>query len=158
MKKILCLAIILFSGWVSNVQGQPRNSDEKVILEFLTYIAGKDWSKRSGETMKYFDTVTDKHLIFYKNDTTNRQFRINYLLGEIQRLSKQIQQIRKSDLRIVPYDKAPDSLQIIKLSPSYRERSYVAFNNKGFKRYFLMEEGKIDAFVLWGKTAFAKLN
>lgn len=157
MKKIL--GVMLFSVFCLKGWAQSRVSDEQAILAFLSYIASKEWAPFGQHTMEYFDTVTDKYLIFYKNDTTNLRFRKHYLLTEIKRLSKQIQHVNKKNLQIVPYDKAPDSLQIVKLSASYRERSYVAFDRAGsFKRYFLMEGGKIDAFVLWGKTAFAKLN
>ncbi|WP_343703748.1 hypothetical protein [Chitinophaga sp.] len=157
MKKILFT--ILVSVLYLQVRGQSPANDEKTIMEFLSYVATKNWSLFDRHTMHFFDTLTDRHLIFYKNDTTNLKFRRQYVLAELKRLNKQLHQVKKKDLQIVPYNDAPDSLQIMQLSPSYRDRSYIAFDRTGsFRRYFLMEEGKIDAFVLWGKTAFAKLN
>lgn len=157
MKKII--GIVLLSTLSLKGVGQNRDSDEKAILDFLSYVAGNNWASFGQQTMKCFDTLTDRHLIFYKHDTTNLKFRTHYLLVEIKRLSRQIRQVRKDNLRIVPYDSAPDSMRIVRLSASYRERSYIAYDRTGvFRRYFLMENGKVDAFVLWGKTAFAKLN
>ena len=151
---IFILLVVTMKGWT-----QSQNSEKKIILEFLTYVASKDWIPSGSQTTKYFDTLTNKYLIFYKNDTTNIGLRTIYLLNELKRLGKQIRQVNKANLQIVPYDEAPDSLQIMRLSPAFRERSYIAFDRTGsFRRYLLMEGGKIDAFVLWGKTAFAKLN
>lgn len=157
MNKVLFVGLLLFL--YQNGSAQSPEKDKKVIYEFLTYVASKDWIHFGKQTKKHFDTLTDKHLTFYKDDTTNIKFRKQFLLNELRRLSNQIRQVNREKLQIVSYDEAPDSMQIMMLGTSYRERSYVAYDRSGsFRRYFLMEGGKIDAFVLWGKTAFAKLN
>lgn len=159
MKIPFFVVAVLISCLSVRGQDKPVKGDEKVIFDFLSYVACKDWSKPTPKTSSYLDTLIERHLIFDMNDTINRNKRIIFLLEELQRLSKQVRLVKQTNLMILPYDEAPDSLQIIKLPPSYMDRSFVVIDrNNSFRRYILLQNGKVEAFVLWGKTAFAKLN
>ncbi len=143
MKIFQILIIALFVAVKSDAQ--TYSSDEKLIREFLTYVKSSSWS---------IDTMDTKFIVGYPVDSAIgskelRQKWLNTLVGFLQN------HLKRADwdaVKVVPYDQAPDSLQILMLREEYSSRSYVVTDSKAFTRYILIKNNHIQAFDLFQKA------
>lgn len=155
MKKIFFILIINLLGFFNcYVYSQGRETKEQqLVWGFLKSIQKPSWS---------FDTLSSKYILFRSEESpkfskTERRVIISLALTY---LSMELQTINFNELIIKPYLEADSSLQRMFLDPETKKNSIVAYTkDKNFKRYFLVEGGKIISFVTFqqGKV-FMLLN
>lgn len=155
MKKIYFILIITFLTFFNcSVYAQTNETkQQQLVWGFLKSIQKPNWS---------FDTLSNKYILFRSDESpkftkTERKVIISFALTY---LSLELQTINFDELIIKPYLEADPSLQRMFLDQETKRNSVVAYSkDKQFKRYFLVEEGKIISFVTFqqGKV-FMLLN
>ena len=146
---ILILALSCFKASAAFQQVGPGPA---VIKGFLSYIIRPDWE---------IDTVTAKFVAFSKEESkvASRAKRKVYLAMAVAELAEKLKQVNLDELKVTPYNEVPDSLQIMRISPDTRQRSYVVTDPTGkFVRYFLVKDKQIEAFVLYHNRVYLLLN
>ena len=149
---ILLISILVFFNYGAYSQ-LKETKQQQLVLGFLKSIQTPNWS---------FDTLSNKYILFRSDESpkfskTERKVIISLALTY---LSMELQTVDFNELIIKPYLDADSSLQRMFLDPETKKNSIVAYTkDKNFKRYFLVENGKIISFVTFqqGKV-FMLLN
>lgn len=149
---ILISIFLLFFNNILSAQAKEENN-EKLVRSFLKTIQTPNWN---------FDTLSNKYILFRNEESprfskTERRAAISLALTH---LSMELNTVKFDELIIKPYLEADSSLQNMFLDEEAKKRSIVAYSkDKQFKRYFLLEAGKIVSFVTFqqGKV-FMRLN
>ncbi|MRG46960.1 hypothetical protein GFS24_17695 [Chitinophaga sp. SYP-B3965] len=149
---ILIIALPIFS--INTAYSQvEENRNEKLVRGFLKSIQTPNWN---------FDTLSNRYILFRSDESpqfskTERKVIISFALTY---LSMELNTVKFDELIIRPYLKADSSLQKMFLDEETKRKSVIAYSkDKLFKRYFLLEDGKIISFVTFqqGKV-FMLLN
>lgn len=155
MKKIYFILIIVVLTFLNGCAYSQINEtkQQQLVKNFLKSILVPNWS---------FDTLSSKYILFRSDESpkfskTERKVIISFALTY---LSMELQTVKFDELIIKPYLEADSSLQRMFISEETKKNAVVAYSkDKQFKRYFLIEDGKIISFVTFqqGKV-FMLLN
>lgn len=130
-----------------------ETKQQQLVLGFLKSIQTPNWS---------FDSLSNKYILFRSDESpkfSKAERRVIISLA-LTYLSMELQMVDFKELIIKPYSDADSSLQRMFLDPETKKNSIVAYTrDMNFKRYFLIENGKIISFVTFqqGKV-FMLLN
>lgn len=143
MKAIYTIIFIFFASCQG--RAQDKSTNERLIHEFLFYV---------NSPVCDIDTIDMKFLVSYPVDTSNgsKERRQKFLKLMVVGLKNHLENVNLNTLKVMPYNYAPDSLQILMLREEYSSRSYVVTDSKAFTRYFLIKNNHIQAFDLFQKA------
>lgn len=145
MNLLLVLSLCTYS------QDNKKHID--LVTKFLQYIKVPNWK---------FDTLAKKYILFRSDESPkySKEERKLIISFAVSYLSTELQNINFNEVIIKPYLEADSSMQKMFLKPGTKERAVIAYTkDKGFLRYFLIDDDKIKSFVTFkqGKV-FVLLN
>ncbi|MGX5817167.1 hypothetical protein ACWKWU_03175 [Chitinophaga lutea] len=150
MKNLISLFILICLH--TSVYAQERLTGPQVVLGFVSYITDSSWN---------IDTITTKYVHFMKEESkvASRETRKKHLGQAITMVSNELKKYPPGELEVIPYAYAPDSLQTLFLDDDYVYRSFILRSKTdGYKRYFLVKDDKVEAFLLFNDRAYLILN